>query len=410
MRRAHTACACLGLSLALSGLAAAATAQGERGGRAVAGAVGAADREAAGLLAALDRVSTPGAEAPLLTTSERELLRDRLLVEEPLETLRLLRGGIPAGVSLTGRQDRLLLLGSLGDEADVARLVELASGGAEGRLLSHFARSLEALLERVPAALPACVDVVPAEEFELQNAVSGVLAGCTDARALAVLAPLIERDTPATAAALGAIAGLAEDGLLPGWAMIDRVTLKLRSRDAEIRAAACLATGECGAFQAADSLLQLLEDESMAVRRAARIALQSLSGRNYGHDVRRWSSWYALELAWYQQEWPSLQAVLSGGSTPEILRALGGLTAHTAHRREFLPKMLELLDAGAPPVRSHAAAGLGQLGLVNAIPSLVLALADEPAAASAHRSLRTLTGLNLPPEQAEWEQALDLDF
>lgn len=73
--------------------------------------------------------------------------------------------------------------------------------------------------------------------------------------------------------------------------VISAVSRLIRDNNPEIRYNAVRAAGEIGGLANAEELVNLLEDREEAVRRAAVVALQKISGADYGYESSLWRGW-----------------------------------------------------------------------------------------------------------------------
>jgi hypothetical protein len=100
---------------------------------------------------------------------------------------------------------------------------------------------------------------------------------------------------------------------------------------------------------------------------------------------------------------------LDSGDAARASQAMSEMLAHSFFRHEWAAAIGALaVDAGGP-LFATACATLAALGSARADGLLVEALdrEDEHERELARDALRSLTGLDLPPEQAAWRSALE---
>jgi HEAT repeat protein len=66
----------------------------------------------------------------------------------------------------------------------------------------------------------------------------------------------------------------------------------LKDEDVEIRRAAALACAMKDAKSLVPSLIPLLGDREVLVKRAANLALRELTGQRFGEDQQAWQDWW----------------------------------------------------------------------------------------------------------------------
>ncbi len=138
-----------------------------------------------------------------------------------------------------------------------------------------------------------------------------------------LFAALSARRPPIREAAAQTLAVLADAHL------VTRLQKLAAEREAEpaVRQIALWTLGRCGSKQAARILLDCLNDDNEALRRAAAAALHDLSGQDYGLDVSRWQSWWGRHKDLTKERW--LETRL-GYQTSRAYRLDGDLTRSRA--------------------------------------------------------------------------------
>ncbi len=170
------------------------------------------------------------------------------------------------------------------------------------------------------------------------------------------------------------------------------------------RAASAMEDGE-----AVPHLIHLIGHEDANVGRSAIAALNSLSGRQLGHDAERWSNWHEAELAWWTTEAQrELQSIRHG--RPEVVSRL---VLDLSKKYFFRHKLSAPLAAGLMREETDlvalTCAALGHLGSWTSVPHLVRTLGhrEDEVKAAAWRALGRITNLELGPDQAAWKPVLD---
>lgn len=150
--------------------------------------------------------------------------------------------------------------------------------------------------------------------------------------------------------------------------------------------------------------IELLESESRGTRERARRSLEELTGLTLGAGVERWVAWHEAEQRWFEEDAPDVLADLASEDDARVLAAVRELASHRLHRDELAEALAELLGHGTPSVRLCACSALQSLGSPLALPALVRALGDEDEAVAraAWSTLRRMTGLELPLDEALW--------
>ena len=118
----------------------------------------------------------------------------------------------------------------------------------------------------------------------------------------------------------------------------------------------------------------------------------------------RLRAWYAAEVEWWSQVWPTLAEDLSGSNRTQIRMALVQIGSRHLDRHRLAQEVARVLQLDDLEVQSLACTTLGQLGSAAAVPALVCALEhDDPVVRmSAWNALRKITRLDLPPDAELW--------
>lgn len=310
------------------------------------------------------------------------------------------------------RRAALWVLADLGGPSQLETVLELVHGDGSPpspALQRELEETMVVLLSRKPRA---------AEQLggHLRGAGPGALAPVSIAlgrtggeSSLSVLRDLLREHRD-----LGAV-------LLP---QVRRVVRSLPARDhAELRSevrrfledgdlqsmrAASVLAADLEDEEALPRLLQLLDFEGTPAHASALSALNRLAGQDLGRDPGQWRGWYAKELAWWDEQLPSVLAELNARSAPRVLPALGELARHPLFRRALTEEVTRALDYPDPRVREAALGTLVSLGSRLA-PECVLPLLedeDRNVADAAWTALRRMTGKDLPQDLDVWLEAL----
>ena len=148
---------------------------------------------------------------------------------------------------------------------------------------------------------------------------------------------------------------------------------------AELMAAA-ESLADMGALNASEGLQRLLSHPDAAVRAMAQKSLTRLQAINAGHFMGR---------AKDRDDALRASAATNLGTLKHAMAALG---VAKLGDRTHAPALIEALTDGDARVRRYAAVGLVQLGAVEAVPALLMALEANIAGAHINRAIMQLTG------------------
>jgi HEAT repeat protein len=276
--------------------------------------------------------------------------------------------------------------------ADALRACAAAILRRDPSTWGHFAAALsDAPTGALEPLLRAAGDAGDARSFDtLRSVLSG--SACPVAYTLDALASVAARIEPPFDASLR-----------------EQVRAHLGAGDPQAARAAAVVAGKLEDVDAVSELIELLESGDPAVGRAAHGALQAIGRMSFRADPRRWRSWHAGEVEWWENESPSALRRLHGDDGPEAIRSIGEMVSHRLHRHELAVELAELLGHEDPAMRRVACAGLGQMGSGLAVPELVLALDDddETVRAAASGALQVLTGRVLGADPDAWRAVLE---
>jgi HEAT repeat protein len=177
----------------------------------------------------------------------------------------------------------------------------------------------------------------------------------------------------------------------------------LDASDPALRAAAATALGRLRDLTAVPRLAPLLDPTAApGLRRAARAALERLTGAAPGPDRAAWEP----VLAATAERLAALDDLLALTAAPDAaIRTAAATALGRVRDRRSLAALLVLLRDPSPAPAAAACAALGALGFEEAVPPLVTRLADGPPEVrkAARDALVELTGKLLPPDAAAWK-------
>lgn len=189
---------------------------------------------------------------------------------------------------------------------------------------------------------------------------------------------------------------------------LETLCVLLRSEDKVCVQTISIALARARVEAAIPAWIELLASDSRGTRERARRSLEELTGLALGTTGERWLAWHEAECAWFEEEAPRLLSELESDDDARVLAAVRALSTHRLHRDELAEAVEQLLDHPAPAVRLCACSALQGLGSPLALPALAGALADEDetVARGAWTTLRRLTGLDLPLDEALWRERI----
>ncbi|MEZ6016363.1 MAG: HEAT repeat domain-containing protein [Planctomycetota bacterium] len=177
------------------------------------------------------------------------------------------------------------------------------------------------------------------------------------------------------------------------------------------RSQAALCLGQLDDIESVEALLPLLRDADPSVVDSAHWSLKALTAMSMGPDARRWNGWFNEQsVAWIERSQEFLGRLVSADRAEQI-RGLNDISALRLHRAEITPLLVQLLEAETnTDVLVHVCAAIESLRAKEAIPAVVEALAHkEPRVRDrALRTLRVVTGRDLPLDEGVWRRKLGL--
>ena len=113
-----------------------------------------------------------------------------------------------------------------------------------------------------------------------------------------------------------------------------------------------------------------------------------------------------VESAWFELESRALLAGLASDQPERVLGAVSIVCRKKLFREQFSPAVAKLLDHPLPKIRVAATLALGVLEARNTFDDLLEALEDDDVQdvrTAVWRTLRRLTGKNLPLDSGAWK-------
>lgn len=312
----------------------------------------------------------------------------------------------------SARCARIGALSTFGTAADLNLLIALAGPcEQDGRLTTAVETAVAAIHRRSPATFRGIASVFLTASWPLREAIVrgiGAVQRLDSVEALADLLDLAPPLDPLILAHLGRI------GSLEPLAVSERVRgrvrrlLDLEHEDPRLREAA-LVVGRLEDSLALDRLITLLGSESTGVRGNAHWSLRHVSGLPIGPDRIRWLTWLRSNERWWAEDWPQTRAALRGGDRADASEAIRTVAGRRYRRHELAQELLHVLRRSDDEVLvAYTCLALASLDSPVAYSALVELLDDGRTLIRqrAHDALRSLTGIDLPADAAQWHEAL----
>ncbi|HEX6884292.1 MAG TPA: HEAT repeat domain-containing protein [Planctomycetota bacterium] len=338
----------------------------------------------------------------------QRVVRESLAARPRRELVPLLEDLAARPPSAPESREAQLLLESVGSADHLRLLVRLtcpppARPGLVPELRAGFESAVSAILVRDPAALARLPALLAESPAALAAPLVDGLARQPSAEATRLLAGLLGR-APGLDVLL--LLRLAERGPLVGEAagLHGSVRRYLRERDPVVVGVAAQACGRLGDEEAIGELVTLLGHEDGRVRASAIDALQRLTGLAYGPDPERWLRWYRAEERWWEQEAEPLLIHVERGRGLEFVRASREVLEHRLYRARIARAFALGLSRAQDEDAELACQALARLRSPVGVAALVEALdhRDGRVRLAAWKALRTITGVELPPDPAAW--------
>ncbi len=345
---------------------------------------------------------------PARLEEQRQFVRESLAARPRREIVPFLEelAGRPQSTSV--RLEAQRLLGATGSGEHLRLLTRLTASpqpdpGLTPELRIGFTSALGAILARDPQVLPQIPTLLSESPPGLASSIVEALAATRSSQATRLLASMLGRTPGLDGLLLTRLAERAppQEG---SEVVFDALRRYLRQLDTTLVCAAARACGQLRDDGSVEVLIALMEHGDEHVRRSAFDALQRISGLAFGPDPARWTSWYHAEMRWWEGEAESLLASIERARGLEFMRAAREVLEHRLYRDRIAESFVNALRRdNAGEVRS-ACQALEQLGSTRALGALIECLErDDPLVrAAAWKALRTLTGLDLPPERNSW--------
>jgi len=311
------------------------------------------------------------------------------------------------------RERAIRLLGRVGRASDLELLVTLASPPPESTSVplgtrTAFAGAIGAYVGRQAAAPGDLGAVVRRAPLPLCGVAVRALGDLGTRDAVVELAGLLRRRGGLDMLILASIARAAP-GMEPPCdpAVAIEVRRFLSSSDVELAHQAIVTAGKLEDDDAVPELIALLDAEPL-LSRAALGALRELVGVDLGESSRTWDAWYEEESRWWSEHAELQFAALEHGTPTEARHALGEISRARLYRHEVAEGVAAALARQEPELVVAVCNTLQRLGSPLVLADLVPCLGrDEPVRTAAWNALRSISGTELPAEQAVWERWLE---
>jgi HEAT repeat protein len=305
----------------------------------------------------------------------------------------------------------LSVIERFGSADGVGLALDLASwpGGERGArpTVGMLQAAVEAVLARDPRGFAVVVDEVPDAHADLREALVRAMGASGSPRAIEPLLGLLGRQRELDLPVLTQLARLtSSDDRTLEPRRIDPVRELLRA-DARVAREAMIVVGRLRDFESVPVLIEYLASGDARLRQQALWSLQRISGLGLRADPGRWRAWERSESRWWESA-RTLLARLDGTDTADVLAAINEVAARRLFRDGLSRELQPLLRRGETVIVRNACSALGQLGSPSSVGPLIDALChpDAEVRDEARRALGTITGLDLPPDPARWEEAL----
>jgi hypothetical protein len=191
--------------------------------------------------------------------------------------------------------------------------------------------------------------------------------------------------------------------------LADRLRPELDSERSEHFQAACRALSTLGDLESIPIWIERLDESPPLIRDCAQRSLCAVTGLGLPPVSSLWARWYEAELAFERAELADLERAFSSFDPGRVADAMKRARGHALVRHE-VARALAAADLAWDLDLFAARCGLlAELGSPAALPWLVDELADERCAPRAVFALTAITGLELPPEEVAWRDALPRD-
>lgn len=358
----------------------------------------------------------PAGDRPLALDGETLGVLERLLLATDRARLIAVFAGVAEEEPRVAHRDvGVRLLGEVGGAEELRLVVRLAAPLMEGAevlprfLRRTFSHALRRIMERDPRATERLVRQFGEIHVGLRSAVVDAYGALDPGTALRFVTRLLGRSPGLDPHILILISRCAGELRHP---VEERVRAPVRellhaSDEATVRTAV-RAVGLLEDYDAIPTLLVMLAGSDGDLREAAHRSMVSLTGVRLQLGQNAWSRWYAKETRWWDGQRTRDLADLERGDGAAACRALSSIARRRYRRHRLAEQVLEGLGRPEPDVVRLTCRALVALGSPVAEPALVQALTHPSLHLRQHAygALRDLTGRDLPPEPALWQEAL----
>ena len=137
-------------------------------------------------------------------------------------------------------------------------------------------------------------------------------------------------------------------------------------------------------------------------------AIADVTTLRFPPQASRWQAWLAEERRWYAEDYGRLVRAFERGREAEVRHVLFELGRHRIERHRIALAVADLLDAEDSATLRCVCATLRKLGSKVVVDGLLEIVEDDDPAVvrEALKTLKALTGQDLPPEKDAWREAL----
>ncbi|MEX1023874.1 MAG: HEAT repeat domain-containing protein [Planctomycetota bacterium] len=323
-----------------------------------------------------------------------------------------LRGLAETEQSLETKATIVEILGWIGTVSDLSTLLLAASPESErylapSKLRSAFARALAEMHRRDAEALE------PELPWVFRHAHSGLrmeVVKCVERQPIAdpidLLARMLSVHTNMDVFVLQTMQVVAlRHGQRIGQSALQAVRPFLHDQDPACVRLACRTLGAMNDVESISYLIQLLDTDDENLRTAAAYGLSVGTGLQFDDNVLRWRSWFERERTWWDDLAAERFNQLATAPIDVALQALNDISARCLDREALAAGVAPALVRPEESVVLTACAYLRRLSAESCVAELVDLLHREEASirAASHKALRSITGLRLGADPAEWE-------
>ncbi|MCE9596141.1 MAG: hypothetical protein K8S98_18280 [Planctomycetes bacterium] len=367
------------------------------------------------LLDLLERKRVPvlheGQTPQTLSLYQREVLLAALRELGPERVLGRLDRRLAERVDANRRLAALTLFGEFGRREQLTKLFELAAPAAgeplDRDLRDALRAALGAILAREPLAVPRLAATWRSIDVALLSTVIFTLGDVHDGRGLELASDVafVHPDLLPVVAAQVAVIGRSPDSSVNQHA-IELLRASRANASPSLGAAVVRALGMLEDEESIQDWIDLLADESEALRSAAHWSLMHVSRLEYAETPDAWQVWWDSEAAWLDEHYEPLLERLDSADASVVTAALRELANRRVRRHEIAKEVARVLQSPRPALRVLACQTLIELGSVDVLTELSLALRDddEQVALAAWRALEALSGRSLPADSLEWDE------